>query len=110
MKKFAPVSSTTTKNFRSITFTIQELFYEQATVLYFEMDISVHQRHLSLLLHERHPRSKIVTFLSFQHSPRYSHLLSSSSSELYNVLPANSSFHCRVRAVEAVWQRFDLSN
>ena len=40
MKKFAPVSSTTTKNFKSITFTVQELFHEQATVLYFEMDSS----------------------------------------------------------------------
>ena len=40
MKKFAPVSSTATKNFRSIAFTIQELFHEQATVLYFEMDSS----------------------------------------------------------------------
>jgi len=41
MKKFAPVSSTTTKNFKSITFTVQELFHEQATVLYFEMDSSL---------------------------------------------------------------------
>ena len=38
--KVAPVSSTTTKNFKSIIFTIQELFHEEATVLKFETDSS----------------------------------------------------------------------
>ena len=40
MQKFVSVSSTTTKNFQSKTYTASEFFHQQVTVLYFEMDSS----------------------------------------------------------------------